>query len=820
MPQYTLQHIAEITKGTLHGNKEESIRHIASDSRSLTSGEHSLFIAIKGIRHDGHTFIEELIKKKKYCNFLVDYIPTEIVDRKVINFITVEDTLQALQILTSHHRLQCSCPIIGITGSNGKTIVKEWLYQLLHVDKVIVRSPKSFNSQIGVPLSVWNLEANTQLGIFEAGISLPDEMEKLERIIKPEIGLFTNIGAPHQENFESLQQKANEKIKLFINCKTFFYCKDYKEIDNSVNEFIKNAKIVCWSKKTPCDLFISKIEKSGANTCIKGIYANENLIIEIPFTDEASIENAIHCWLMMLHMGYANETIANRMQHLLPVAMRIELKKGINNCTLINDSYNSDIQSLSIALDFLNQQQQHQIKTVILSDIFQSGYSETVLYKEISELLKTKKIHKFIGVGESLYQFAHLFEGEKYFFYSTEELIAQLPKLNFTNEGILIKGSRSFGFEKLSTVLEQKLHQTVMEVNMNALIHNLNYFRSKLKPETKIMVMVKAFSYGSGSYEIANMLEYQKVDYLAVAFADEGVALRKAGIGIPIVVMNPEDTTFKLMIENDLEPQIYSFKQFDHFIEVLNNLQINSYPIHLKLDSGMHRLGFDMSEIEKLNCILSANQQVVVKSVFSHLAAADEEALDNFTKEQFANFEIMSSKIIQLLKYPVIRHILNSSGIERFTEKQYEMVRLGIGMYGVNDSCQNQLQNVSKLKTTISQIKHIKKGETVGYGRKGKAIENTTIGIIPIGYADGFSRRLSNGIGQVFVIGKRVPIIGNICMDMCMINITGINVNEGDEVEIFGENITLNEIAHTMGTIPYEVLTGISNRVKRVYIQE
>ncbi len=821
MAQYNLNEIAQIVDGQLKGNGEININHLVTDSRNLISPDNSLFFAIKGERHDGHQFISDLFHYKGMKNFVVENIDEKISFKNEANFIIVPNTLDAIQKLATWHRNNFSGKVIGITGSNGKTVVKEWLYQLLHFDNKIVRSPKSYNSQIGVPLSVWNLEPSANLAIFEAGISRIDEMVKLQPIIRPDIGIFTNIGEPHQENFLSVNRKIREKLILFREVKTLIYCLDHELLAEEIDDWINpGQEKLNWSFKHDATLRITELQKTSNTSQLFGIYNGNSLQITIPFIDSASIENAIHCWLLMLFLGYSNEKIASRMLVISQVEMRLELKNGINKCILINDSYNSDFHSLEIALDFMNQQKQHIKKTLILSDILQSGKPEPELYFEVAKLLENKKVDRLLGIGSFLYANAGVFNCEKQFYLSTEEFLKQISSIDFNNETILLKGSRSFEFEKIATILEQKTHRTVLEINLTAMVHNLNYFRSKLKPTTKIMAMVKAFSYGSGSFEIANMLQFQKIDYLAVAFADEGVSLRQAGISLPIVVMNPEDESFRQMIEFNLEPEIYSINQLHNFLNILQTLQIDVYPIHIKLDTGMHRLGFEENDLPQLCKLLSQNKQVIVHSVFSHLAAADEIQHDDFTVQQIQLFSKMSQQICDLYKHKIYRHILNSAGIERFSDYQFDMVRLGIGLYGVNPFNQQKLRNVSSLKTSISQIKTVKLGETVGYGRKGKVVKPIKIATIPIGYADGLNRKFSNGIGFARLNGKNAPIIGTICMDMCMLDISEIDANEGDEVEIFGDYITITEISEKIGTIPYEILTSISPRVKRIYIQE
>jgi Alr-MurF fusion protein len=825
---YSVANVNEIINGTLSGNNDGNIviKDLLIDSRKIITAESSLFFAIKGERNDGHIFIPDLYEKG-VRSFVVSELPTDLTRYKHAAFLKVKNTLFALQLLCAYHRDRFDIPVIGITGSNGKTIVKEWLFQLLREDKNVVRSPKSFNSQVGVPLSVWQINEEHELAIFEAGISKRGEMGLLQQIIQPTIGLITNIGQAHDENFENQKQKITEKLKLFDHADHLIYCKDYlmihEEITNT-NHF-PDLEVFTWSRKSRADLLVGRITKSTSDTEIQAVYKNHFINIHIPFTDEASIENAIHCWAMMLHLGYENELIAARMKLLSPVAMRLELKEGINNCSIINDSYNSDLGSLSIALDFLNQQKQHPKRTLILSDILQSGKNEESLYKEVAELIHKKGITRLIGIGEAITRQAHLFNTDKIFYNSTADFLQNYNNVFFRDETILLKGARAFGFEAISKVIQQKAHETVLEINLNAIVHNLNYYRSKIKADTKVMAMVKAFSYGSGSFEIANILQFHRVDYLAVAYADEGIELRKAGITVPIMVMNPEEQSYDSMIQYNLEPEIYSFRVLNLFEETLKRSERNlnkQIPIHIKLDTGMHRLGFEPEDVNELIVRIKNNKQLSIKSVFSHLVATDEAEHDSFTWQQIKKFTEMSDQIQSHIDQPFLRHILNSAGITRFPDAQFDMVRLGIGLYGigVTPAEQNQLQNVSTLKTSISQIKHIPANETIGYSRKGVTKRDTLIATVPIGYADGLSRKLSNGRGKMIVKGKPAPIIGNVCMDMCMIDITDIHANENDEVIVFGEAYPIAEVAKDVGTIPYEVLTNVSRRVKRVYYQE
>ncbi len=816
---YTASEIAKIMNAQSSIKEDCEIQYLLIDSRNLVSTVNALFFAIRGERHDGHDFIKELYQKG-IKNFVVDSIPEYQKDLENANFLLVENTLKALQKLAAAHRAKFNYPVVGITGSNGKTIVKEWLFHLLQGKKNVIRNPKSYNSQVGVPLSVWLMSKMNDFAIFEAGISLPGEMENLEKIICPDIGLITNIGEPHQENFSDYKQKTTEKLKLFKHCKQIIYCKDHSIIHQEINANFPNKKVFTWSEDVDADLKILNKNRKDHSTFIEFQFNNQENHIIIPFTDSASIEDAIHVLAVLLATEIIPEDFQQKFETLPSVAMRLELKKGINNCTLINDSYNSDLNSLSIALNYLEQQNQHTQKTLIISDILQSGKEERALYQEVAKLLKKYHVSRVIGIGEAISRQEKLFELEKNMYLSTIEFLNNFSKKDFNDEAILLKGARKFHFEKISSVLEEKSHRTVLEINLNAMVHNLNYFRSKLNPGTKIMAMVKALSYGSGTFEIANILQYQRVDYLGVAFADEGVALREAGIKTPIIVMNPEQNSFDLMIEHQLEPEIYNFLVLKKFSEALNNGGVKHYPVHLKLDTGMHRLGFMAQEINQLTDELKEKKNIKVKSVFSHLAASDEGAHDSFTREQIQIFDDMSKKIINTLKYPALRHISNSAGIERFPEAQFDMVRLGIGLYGISATSQEQLATVSTLKSTVIQTKQVKKDESIGYSRKARAQNDMVIAIVPVGYADGLNRKLGNGRGKLFINGFFVPIAGNICMDMCMVDITGCNIHEGDEVIVFGKEQSVIELANMLETIPYEIFTSVSTRVKRVYFQE
>ncbi|MBR6043445.1 MAG: bifunctional UDP-N-acetylmuramoyl-tripeptide:D-alanyl-D-alanine ligase/alanine racemase [Paludibacteraceae bacterium] len=819
---YSSEEICHLTSGKLQGDGKKQIAKLCIDSRALSLPEESLFIAIKTSRRDGHQFIESLYKNG-VRSFMVNELPAKASDMPEADFIVVEDTVKALQTLAQKHRSKFNIPVIGITGSNGKTIVKEWLYQLLQADYAIARSPRSYNSQIGVPLSVWEINKQTQLGIFEAGISRANEMEHLEEIIKPSIGIFTNLGDAHQENFNSMKFKCSEKLKLFKDCHTVIFNKDDKLVDICVQQAHLKGKTISFGETKSADVVVVKKQKEGKFTTITYTYDSSEGEYTIPFTDEASIENSLICLTTLLHMGVGRDQIGSRMNNLEQVAMRMELKRGQNGCTVIDDSYNSDINSLEIALDYLNQQAaiKNNKKTLILSDIMQSGQSSEQLYQSVQGLIIAKGVDKLIGIGTEISKYEDLMDAkEKYFFATTEEFISHFNTFTFKNETILLKGSRKHHFEDISDLLSYAVHETILEVNLTALVNNFNYFRSFLKPGTKICSMVKAYAYGSGDIEVSKTLQQNGGDYLAVAVADEGASLRKEGIHIPIMVMDPAPNTFPKIFEYNLEPEIYNFQMLERIIEEAKNMDITNYPIHVKIDTGMHRLGFIPEEIDTLIGMLKSQNQVRVRSVFSHFVGSDSPDFDYFTKEQHECFKAVKDKIQQAFDYKIMAHICNSAGIERFSEYQYDMVRLGIGHYGISAIDNKRLQEVCTLKTNILQIKHVPANETVGYSRKGKLDRDSVIGAIPIGYADGLDRHLGNRNGKVWVNGKFAPIVGNICMDVCMIDLTGIEAQEGDVVEVFGPHQSITEIADILGTIPYEVLTGVSRRVKRVYYKE
>jgi alanine racemase len=818
---YTIKQITEIVDGEFFGTKDHECNAFLTDSRQLTQPAGTVFFALVSSRNDAHLYIEDLVKKGVRCFVVSDQntITDKLLKAKV-SFVLVKDALLSLQKLAAYHRDQFKIPVIGITGSNGKTIVKEWLYQLLKDDQAICRSPKSYNSQIGVPLSVLNLNKQHTLAIFEAGISLPNEMEKLQRIIQPTIGVFTSLGTAHDEGFKGQDQKLKEKLKLFLHTDTIVFNK----FDSPSIKFNQSEQLITIGQSSDCSMqLLYKIIKNRTQlTLTKG---NKKYSFSIKFIDKASVLNCCTCIAVMLHLGYDPKVIQVRIDGLESIALRLEVKKGIHNSILINDYYNSDLDSIKIALSFLNQQHRGEKKCLIISDIEQSGRIEAELYKELAVLVYQNKIDQLIGIGKAISNRASVFNPISLFYPDKDAFIKDLKNINsiFSNATILLKGAHSFKFDEISKHLQLKSHDTVLEINLNKLTHNVNHYRSLIEKNTQLMCMVKAMGYGSGSSEIAKTLQHVGVNYLAVAYADEGVELREANISLPIMVMSPERDSFEDIVKYNLEPEIYSFKLLSDFIKALDRMGVyEAYPIHLKIDTGMKRLGFEPDDMDELITKLKSNSQVRVKSIFSHLVASDNTALDAFTKQQISSFKNVSEKIEKAIGYSAIKHICNTGGISRFKQAHFDMVRLGIGMYGfgVNRKEQKQLENVSSLRTCISQIKRVKKNETIGYNRKGVAKKEMKIATIPIGYADGFHRVLGNGNFGVFIRGKFCNTIGNICMDMCMIDVTNIKCEEGDEVIVFDKADHVNELAVAMNSIPYEVLTNISSRVKRVYTQE
>lgn len=821
MANLSLKHIASVISGAtdlLH--PETIIDNLLLDSRKFHSNSGLLFFALVGENHDGHNYIQDLYDRG-LRNFVLSKKPNK--EYKDCNIIFVPNTLVALQKLAAHIRETTLKNVIAVTGSNGKTIVKEWLFQVLHPDFNAVKSPKSYNSQIGVPLSVWKTAENNDLGIFEAGISRVGEMSKLEGILKPQIGVFTNIGSAHDEFFESRKQKIAEKLLLFTDSKKLIFFWDHQAIREEIetHETLKGGALCHWSlTNKSSDLYIYNQIKQNSNTLLKAIYQGEKLELTVPFIDSASIENAVHCWLVSLEMGIVKSKIQERILTLHTLEMRLELKSGISNSLIINDTYNSDLESLKTALDFLDQQAHQRSRVLILSDILQSGLSEDELIKAVAAIVQDYPIHQWIGVGNSLFRNREHLGPNVDLYPDTASFMKSIQKYSWTNKAVLIKGARDFHFESISQKLELKTHETVLEIHLSRMVDNLNYFRAKLKEKVKTMAMVKAFSYGSGSFEIANLLEFHQVDYLAVAFADEGVELRQAGINMPIMVLNVESSSLRDVVSFNLEPEIFSFKLLAEYLDLLQKEELDvPQAVHIKLDTGMNRLGFQEGDLEKLIGLIASNPRIKVQSIFSHLASSDDLSHQEFTENQIMRFEKMSNTIQNVFNYFIDTHILNSSGISNYPNAQFSMVRLGIGLYGIspNPKERRTLSPVSQLKASVSQIRTIAAGETVGYGMSFKADKPTKIAVISIGYADGLRRILSNGKGSVWIKGRYYPIVGKVCMDMTMIDISNSEIEEGDEVEIIGEHITVYDLAKKMDTIPYEVLTGISQRVKRVY---
>ena len=901
---YTIEKITTLIGARRYGDTDAAIGWLLTDSRSLCFPEETLFFALRTKRNDGHRYIGDLYKRG-VRNFVVEESPQILhaddgqTDEKgtvsdwlklcpKANFLRVTDTLAALQRLAERHRDEFQIPIVGITGSNGKTMVKEWLYQLLsgvtagasaggvqgaaesHREALrVTRSPRSYNSQIGVPLSVWLLNEHSSVGLFEAGISEAGEMERLRDIIQPTVGVFTHLGTAHQENFRSLEEKCTEKLQLMHDTQAMVYCSDNDIVARCVRRSGYGGEKISWScENREATMFVSSKSSDGHATTVSYRFKGQEGTFTIPFIDEASVENSITCAATALYLGLSREELAERMPHLEPVAMRLEVKEGQRGCTIINDSYNSDVVSLGIALDFMQRRAQgaqgstasaqhpSARQTVILSDIYQSGEERSALYHEVAQLLEKRGIGKFFGIGPEVSACADAFHvAEKAFFETTEQFLASRQFADLHDELILLKGARRFGFDRISEQLEQKVHETILEVNLNAVVDNLNYFRSFLRPDTKMVCMIKADGYGAGAVEIAKTLQDQRVDYLAVAVADEGVTLRKAGITSNIMVMNPEMSSFKTLFDYDLEPEVYSFRLLDALVRAARKEGITGWPVHIKLDTGMHRLGFHpIDDMPVLIERLRNQQAVIPRSVFSHFVGSDSDAFDEFSARQFALFDEGSRQLQAAFSHKILRHMDNSAGIEHFPERQMDMCRLGIGLYGVNpreneavkaphtapegaslpsettvspsgdgregSALRSGLHCVSTLKTTILQLRHVPAGDSVGYSRRTILERDSVIGAIPIGYADGLNRHLGNRHGYCLVNGQRAPYVGNICMDVAMIDVTGIPCHEGDTVEIFGEHLPVTALSEEIDTIPYEVLTSVSNRVKRVYFQD
>ena len=822
---YSIEKITTLIGARRYGTADGGIRWILTDSRSVCFPEETLFFAIRSERNDGHKYIADLYRRG-VRNFVVEALPEDWSAAYAdANFLKVPHSVEALQRLAERHRDEFDIPVVGITGSNGKTVVKEWLYQLLSPQMVVTRSPRSYNSQIGVPLSVWLLDERSQVGVFEAGISQKGEMQTLRGIIQPTLGVLTNLGPAHQENFASMEEKCLEKLKLFHDAKAIVYPYDDETVRRCVAESGYKGERIAWSMTDESvPMYVRQVTKDGVSTTVGYVFDGREGSYTLPFIDEASVANSVTCAAVALRLGLSAGQLAERMAALEPVAMRLEVKSGQRGCTLINDSYNSDVNSLDIALDFMSRRPDHagRKRTLILSDIYQSGKAGEALYKEVSDLARTRGVQKLIGIGPEISANAAVIDiPEKHFFADCHEFIASREFASLHDEVILLKGARRFSFDRLTELLEQKVHETILEVNLGAVVKNLNHFRSYMKPTTKIVCMVKADAYGAGAVEVAKTLQDHRVDYLAVAVADEGVTLRRNGITSNIMIMNPEMTAFKTMFDYDLEPEVYSFRLLDALVKAAQKEGITGYPVHIKLDTGMHRLGFNpLTDMDELIARLKRQNAVIPRSVFSHFVGSDSDDFDNFSARQFELFKAGSEKLQSAFSHKIIRHMDNSAGIEHFPERQLDMCRLGLGLYGIDSRDNSVINNVCTLKTTILQIHHVPKDETVGYSRKGILTRDSMIGAIPIGYADGLNRLLGCGRCYCLVNGKKAPYVGNICMDVAMIDVTDIDCKEGDSVEIFGDDLPVTVLSDVMGTIPYEVLTSISNRVKRVYFQD
>ncbi len=823
--KYTIEKVTTLIGARRIGHSDANIGWILTDSRSLCFPEETLFFALKTERNDGHRYINDLYRRG-VRNFVVEDVPDNAATQyPETNFLKVTSTLEALQRLAERHRDEFNIPIVGITGSNGKTMVKEWLYQLLSPQMVVTRSPKSYNSQTGVPLSVWLLNEQTQVGIFEAGISKPGEMDALRDIIQPTVGVLTSLGAAHQENFRTLEEKCLEKMQLFHDAQVVVYDSDDDTVSRCMRKSGFGGEKIGWSlENSSAPMFFKSVKTNGTTTDIAYVFRGVEGSYCLPFIDDASVKCSLACACVALHLGVAPDDLAARMSQLEPVAMRLEVKEGQHGCTIINDSYNSDVNSLDIALDFMCRRPDHKgrRRTLILSDIRQSGEQPEALYRKVSELATNRGIEKFIGIGQDIKSQAEKIQvADKYFFTDVPQFVKSEVFKALHDEVILIKGARSFGFDHITELLERKVHETILEVNLTAVVDNLNHYRSFLKPTTKMVCMVKADAYGAGAVEVAKTLQEHRVDYLAVAVADEGVTLRKNGITGNIMIMNPEMTAFKTMFDYDLEPEVYSFRLMDALIKAAEKEGITGYPVHIKIDTGMHRLGFDpKNDMDELINRLKHQSAIIPRSVFSHFVGSDSDGFDDFSAQQFALFDEASKKLQAAFDHKILRHMDNSAGIEHFPERQLDMCRLGLGLYGIDSRDNHILNTVSTLKTTILQLRNVPKDETVGYSRKGKLSRDSVIGAIPIGYADGLNRHLGNGRCYCLVNGKKAPYVGNICMDVAMIDVTGIDCKEGDMVEIFGEHLPVTVLSDALETIPYEVLTSISNRVKKVYYQD
>lgn len=820
--QQSIERITTLIGARRYGDTPSQINGLLTDSRSLAFPETTLFFALRTRLGDGHRYIDSLFRQG-VRNFVVEEVPENFETRfPSANFLCVTSPLKALQRLSERHREEYNIPVVGITGSNGKTIVKEWLFQLLIPTYYVTRSPKSYNSQIGVPLSVWLIDHRTQVGIFEAGISQPDEMEALRSIIQPSLGIMTNIGEAHQENFETLEQKCAEKMLLFKDCEEIIYCQDDHLVDRTVKRLEPNIRSLAWSRKDPqAWLYLQEEQKKETSTLLVCVWKGETLQIQLPFTDAASVQNGLHAIAAALRLGVPPQVVVERAAQLETVAMRLEVKPGVRGLTLINDSYNSDVNSLDIALDFMQRRQTQSLKrTLILSDLLQSGANPEELYQQVASMIESRGVTRFIGIGQDVKQLKGLLKIETHFFEETDQLLHDQLLCELQDELVLIKGARCFNFERITAHLSLQVHKTTLEVNLEALAENLDYYRSFMRPETRIICMVKASAYGGGSIEIAKTLQDRGVDYLAVAVADEGAELRRAGITAGIIVMNPELSSFGTLFEYNLEPEVYSFELLEALLTAADKEGITHFPVHIKLDTGMHRLGFHPQlDIPVLIDRLHHQNALMPRSVFTHFAGSDSADFDEFTASQFALFDTASRQLQQAFNHKILRHACNSAAITRFPQYHLDMVRLGLGLYGINPIDNTTLSCVTTLRSTLLQIREVNAGESVGYSRRTRLDRPSRIAAIPIGYADGLNRRLGNRQGYCLVNGCPAPYVGNICMDVCMIDVTDVDCQEGDAVEIFGRQLPVAQLAEWLGTIPYEILTAVSERVKRVYFQ-
>ncbi|MCL1851339.1 MAG: bifunctional UDP-N-acetylmuramoyl-tripeptide:D-alanyl-D-alanine ligase/alanine racemase [Bacteroidetes bacterium] len=807
-------------KNSIVCNPNWGISELAFDSRKITFPEQTLFFAIKTAKNDGHLYISELIKQK-VKNFVIS---ENIEDFKHfdVNFYQLEDPVFAMQQIAAEHRKKFTCPVVGITGSNGKTIVKEWLSAILSKDFSVIKNPNSYNSQIGVPFSVWQMNENHSFGIFEAGISQRNEMDRLAAVIQPNMGILTNIGNAHSQFFENDKEKLIEKLKLFHTASSIIYNNDYELIREILaTENYAHLKKISWGKY-PNSYYRIVSQKQLQNSTVVE-FSHSPQWLEIPFTDAASVENVLHIAALLMYMGYSLTHISKQLRFLSSLVMRMEIKEAQNNSIIINDTYSLDINSLRIALDFLSNQTQFSKRTLIISDFEQVNWGEKE-YMELSKIFDNHNITKMVVVGTEMRKRHGYFPVvEKHFYTTTNELLAHLDVINIRDEAVLVKGARSFRFERVVQALQLKTHQTILQVNLSALVHNLHFFKKLVHPETKMMAMVKAMSYGLGDAELINELCYHQIDYLAVAYTDEGIALRRRNITRPIIVLGAEAAGYDLMIRYNLEPEIFNLFYLKELIVTLENYpEIENFPIHIKVDTGMHRLGFDEEEIDELLQCVDSCSQLKIASVFTHLAASEDVKEDKFTKKQIQKYNAICQKIDAQISYPYLKHLLNTAGIVRFPEAQYEMVRLGLGLYGFSPvpEIQSQLQSVITLKSVITQLKKVRKGETIGYNRTFTAQKDMQIAIVPVGYADGFPRELSNGVGTMRVKNKNCPVTGKICMDMTMIDVTGWDVAIGDEVIIYDAENSLEQIGSSIHKTSYELLTAISRRVPRIYIRE